>query len=494
MENKDEIKAGQEGIETVVTLRLWALNLQIDPKNPERKPWRLNGQSFVNGINAVPIISYLFALNDNWNARKEDMEKQTAMLEPLQKDGELLKKIEKNLTKNVAVNKAEFAKSAVNILSNDSNKDLLTPYLLTSKYFSGDVISDVITKALKDVNEAKHRLLTGEGRKNFITEKTKPEEVNKELIEFLGYKTKGETNLMSSAEIAKTMTVLEKDFGFTLENDGTIKYEKPKTLSENYQKELETANNINNSKLLEGLFDYSKQNDELETQKAKEAEEAKKEANNTNYSRTSTGETPQSGMSAEKMVGNVAVLGGAAASAALIPLVGWIVALAILYSFKDKFKDNPEANEEFKNAARSNGLSDEKFNKLQNEFAELKNRELNRTITPKDVITKDLAKYLGKNPDKLDKITSILEAKDNKEELKEFLEKEVYGNDATDAQKAAINNLLKDPEDLEEILNKAVINIKENQEKDKDGKKLPNYLFAKENNENTKIHQSNGRS
>ena len=41
--------------------RLQALNLEIDPKNPEGKL----GQSVVNGINAVPIIKDFFALNDN---------------------------------------------------------------------------------------------------------------------------------------------------------------------------------------------------------------------------------------------------------------------------------------------------------------------------------------------------------------------------------------------------------------------------------------------
>ncbi len=95
-------------------------------------------------------------------------------------------------------------------------------------------------------------------------------------------------------------------------------------------------------------------------------QKTKEDENNQNYSRTSTN-TPQSGMSAENMAGNAAVLGGAIAAAAVIPFVGWIVALAILYSFKDKFKDDPKANQDFEDAARSNGLKDEQLNKLKDE-------------------------------------------------------------------------------------------------------------------------------
>ena len=116
-------------------------------------------------------------------------------------------------------------------------------------------------------------MLTGSGHENFKAIKTKPEERNKELIEFLGYKTKGEIDLMSPAEISKTIGVLKEDFGFTLKNDGKTEYQEPKTKSENYQKELKTANNINESSKEgegNGGLDYGKQNNELETQKAKE--------------------------------------------------------------------------------------------------------------------------------------------------------------------------------------------------------------------------------
>jgi hypothetical protein len=375
--------------------RLAVLNLKKDPKNPERKGLIPNGQSVVNGINAVPGLRTVAALVDyaaggvansakkianifkkdqyeikpndfgDWDARKEDMEKQTAILEPLQKDGKLLKEIEnKCKDKNGNLDKAEFAKSAVNILSRDDNKYLLEKYL-DRKGFS----EKEIKKAITDVNEAKHILLTGNSYENFKSTPAKPEEKNKELIEFLGYKTKGEINLMSSAEIAKTMGVLKEDFGFTLTNDGKIEHKEPNPKSENYQKELKTANNINESSKDgegNGGLDYSKQNGELEEQKAKE--KAEKAANNQNYSRTSAGETPQSGMSAGNMAGNAAVLGGAIAAAVALPFVGWIVALAILYCFKDKFKDDPKANEEFENAARSSGLKDEELNKLKKEL------------------------------------------------------------------------------------------------------------------------------
>ena len=500
--NKGEAKNSSENL--AHTLRLDALNLKIDPKNPERKPWRLNGQSVVNGINAlddassnlvknskwlspitvplaiaalplkiIPTIAKATAYtaggvansakkvgnffkkdyfktkpNDfgDWDARKENIEKQAKMLGELKETGELLKEIEKNLTKNGALNKAEFAKSAVNILSNKENKDLLKDYL-KEKGVSDEEIKTAITA----VNSKKHILLTGKGWEDFKATKTEPEERKKEFIEF--FKTKGETNLMSDTEIEKTTTVLEKDFGFTLSDAGTIEYKKPDYQNENYQKELKTANNIYEKleEKVEGKFDYAVQNKELEEQKAKE--KAKEEENNKNYSRTSTGETQQSGMSTSSKIGNAAVLGGAIASAAVIPFVGWIVALAILYSFKDKFKDNPKAEEDlYKDVAQGltkNGKSEkeaeEKINELKKEIESLKNKEKNKEeLSSDEIITKDLGGYLNKNPSGIEKIQQIFENQDSKnkiENFQKFIKTEVYRNEPSDKQKEAIKNL-----------------------------------------------------
>ena len=472
--------------------RLDVLNLKIDPKNPTRNTGGFslpNKQSLVNGINAVPGLGTVANLTEyavagflnsakkvgnffkkdyfeikpndfgDWNAQKQNMEKQTAILEPLAKDGELLKTIEgKYKLENGTLDKEEFAKSAVNILSNDKNQDLLEEYL---KGEGKELSETEITKAIKDVNKAKHILLTGEGVEDFKPTNIKLEDRNKEFIEFLGYKTKGETNLMSSAEITKTMSVLGKDFGFTLGDKGEIKHEKPKTQSENYKKELKSANNINNKlKIKADKLDYSEQNTESEEQKVKE--KAEKAANNQNYSRTSTN-TPQSGMSAENMAGNAAVLGGAIASAAVIPFVGWIVALAILYSFKDKFKDDSEENKEFEKVAKSNGLKDDELQKLKDEVAELKKRESENKTTPQDDIIKDLGKYLEKTPSGIKVIEDILKEENKEQSLKDFIKREVYDDKPTNKQKKDINNLI-NSSDANKTVKEVIKNIQESQE------------------------------
>ena len=187
---------------------------------------------------------------------------------------------------------------------------------------------------------------------------------------------------------------------------------------------------------------------------------------NNNYLRTSI-KPQQSGMSAENMTGNAAVLGGAIASAAVIPFVGWIVVLAILYSFKDKFKDDPKANKEFENEAKSNGLKDDELQKLKDKAAQLKERELKKTTTHQDDIIKDLGDYIMKNPNALAEITDILEekdkAEDKAEELKKFIKEKVYKGKATDEQKEDINSLLTDP-NIKKQLVEVIKNIQQNQE------------------------------
>jgi hypothetical protein len=211
---------------------------------------------------------------------------------------------------------------------------------------------------------------------------------------------------------------------------------------------------------------------ELEEQKAKQkAKEEQQPQNNKNYSRTSTGETQQSGMSTSSKIGNAAVLGGAIASAAAIPFVGWIVALAILYSFKDKFKDDPKANKEFEEAAKSNGLKDDELQKLKNEVAQLKERELKKTTTPEDNIITDLGKYLVDKPDGIKEITNILKEKDNKEELKKFFEEKLYKDKKlTNEQKKGIEDLI-NSDDANKTVKEVIENIKKNQDNVNEEKK-----------------------
>ncbi len=154
---------------------------------------------------------------------------------------------------------------------------------------------------------------------------------------------------------------------------------------------------------------------------------------------------PSAGMSTRNMIGNATVLGGAIASAAIIPFVGWIVALGILYSFKDKFKDDPKEQKEYEKLAKS----------YETKFQE---QIKNMTEEQKKQIEAVENKFKDKSPQEIqnsvDNVKQILEREDldNKQKNEEI--KKQFGFELSDEQIKAFQKMQQTKEAIENNKNK----------------------------------------